>query len=98
MRDKTFGEDLQRVRTGNQPNAHAAIRNLVTGAFRRAGFANIAHARRYYGRDEQRILSLYGYTKTDVKNTGHITQTRRGPVIPPARFQAAGYALTRMIA
>jgi hypothetical protein len=32
------------------------------GAFRRAGFANIAHARRYYGRDDQRILALYGYT------------------------------------
>jgi predicted transposase YbfD/YdcC len=62
VRDKTFGEDLQRVRTGNQPNAHAAIRNLVTGAFRRAGFANIAHARRYYGRDDARILALYGYT------------------------------------
>jgi predicted transposase YbfD/YdcC len=62
VRDKTFGEDLQRVRTGNQPNAYAAIRNLVTGAFRRAGYANIAHARRYYGRDERRILTLYGYT------------------------------------
>ena len=61
VRDKTFGEDLQRVRTGNQPNAYAAIRNLVTGAFRRTGFANIAHARRYYGRDDQRILALYGY-------------------------------------
>jgi predicted transposase YbfD/YdcC len=61
VRDKTFGEDLQRVRTGNQPNAYAAIRNLVTGAFRRAGFANIAHARRHYGRDDQRILTLYGY-------------------------------------
>jgi hypothetical protein len=31
----------------------------VLGAFRRAGFANIAHARRYYGRDDQRILALY---------------------------------------
>ncbi len=62
VRDKTFAEDLQRARTGNQPNAYAAIRNLVTGAFRRAGFANIAHARRYYGRDDQRILALYGYT------------------------------------
>jgi len=40
----------------------AAIRNLVTGVFRRAGFANIAHARRYYGRDDARILALYGYT------------------------------------
>ena len=62
MRDKTFGEDLQQVRTGNQPNAYAAIRNLVTGAFRRSGFANTAHARRYYGRDDKRILALYGYT------------------------------------
>ncbi len=61
VRDSTFSEDLQKVRTGNQPNAYAAIRNLVTGAFRRAGFANIAHARRYYGRDDQRILALYGY-------------------------------------
>jgi len=41
VRDKTFGEDLQRVRTGSQPNAYAAIRNLITGAFRRAGYANI---------------------------------------------------------
>jgi predicted transposase YbfD/YdcC len=62
VRDKTFSEDLQQARTGNQPNAYAAIRNLVTGAFRRAGFANIAHARRYYGRDDRRILALYGYT------------------------------------
>jgi hypothetical protein len=61
VRDKTFAEDLQRVRTGNQPNAYAAIRNLTIGAFRRVGFANIAHARRYYSRDDQRILALYGY-------------------------------------
>ena len=61
VRDKTFGEDQQKVRTGNQPNAFAAIRNLVTGAFRHAGYANIAHARRWHGRDDQRILALYGY-------------------------------------
>jgi hypothetical protein len=30
---------------------------LVIGAFRRA---SIAPARRYYGRDDQRILALYG--------------------------------------
>jgi hypothetical protein len=57
----TFDEDLQQVRTGSQPNAYAAIRNLVTGAFRRTGFADIARARRYCGRDDQRILALYGY-------------------------------------
>ena len=61
VRDVTFREDQQQVRTGNQPNAMAGIRNLVTGAFRRAGYANIAHARRYYGRDDHRILALYGY-------------------------------------
>ena len=56
------GQDVRRRSPAgphrNQPNAYAAIRNLVTGAFRRAGFANIAHARLYYGRDDQRILSL----------------------------------------
>jgi len=61
VRDKTFSEDLQQVRTGNQPNVYAAIRSLVTGAFRCAGFANTAHARRYCGRDDHRILVLYGY-------------------------------------
>jgi hypothetical protein len=61
VRDKTFGEDLQRVRTGNQPHAYAAIGNLVIGAFRHAGYASIAHARRYHARDDQRILTLYGY-------------------------------------
>lgn len=61
VRDVTFREDAQKTRTGNQPNAHAGIRNLVTGAFRKKGHANIAAARRYYGRDDQRILALYGY-------------------------------------
>lgn len=39
----------------------AALRNLAVGAFCKAGFANIAHTRRYYTRDDQRILALYGY-------------------------------------
>ena len=61
VRDVTFREDAQKARTGNQPAAYAAIRNLVIGAARKAGFANIAHARRHYARDDQRILALYGY-------------------------------------
>lgn len=61
VRDVTFREDAQKARTGSQPNAHAGIRNLVIGAFRKKGHANIAAARRYYGRDDQRILALYGY-------------------------------------
>jgi hypothetical protein len=61
LRDVTFREDAQKTRTGNQPSARAVIRNLVIGAIRGKGFANIAHARRYYARDDQRILALYGY-------------------------------------
>lgn len=61
VRDVTFREDAQKTRTGSQPNAHAGVRNLVISAFRRKGHANIAAARRYYGRDDQRILALYGY-------------------------------------
>jgi len=77
VRDKTFSEDLQQVRTGNQPSAYAAIRNLVIGAFRRAGFAKIAHARRYHARDDQRILALYGYTRN--RHRAHpITNSRQG--------------------
>ncbi len=61
VRDVTFREDAQKARTGSQPAALASIRNLVTGAFRNKGHANIAAARRYYSRDDQRILTLYGY-------------------------------------
>jgi predicted transposase YbfD/YdcC len=61
VRDVTFREDAQKARTGNQPAAYAAVRNLVIGAARKAGFANIACARRYYARDDRRILALYGY-------------------------------------
>ena len=61
VRDVTFREDAQRARAGNMPANLAALRNLVIGAFRKAGIANIAHGRRYYARDGQRILCLYGY-------------------------------------
>jgi predicted transposase YbfD/YdcC len=61
VRDVTFGEDASRVRTGDLPRALAAIRNTVIGALRLAGFANIAHGRRYHGRDNRRILTLYGF-------------------------------------
>jgi len=42
-------------------STYTAVRNLVIGATRKAGFANIAHARRYYARDNQRIPARYGY-------------------------------------
>ena len=54
-RRRPEGQDRQHAR-------HlAALRNLVIGAFRKVGHANIAHARRYYARDDQRIPALYGY-------------------------------------
>ena len=39
-----------------------AGRKLTIGAFRRTGLVGIAHACRYYGRDDQRILARYVYT------------------------------------
>jgi len=39
----------------------ATLRSLAISILRLDGHANIAAARRYYGRDDQRILALYGY-------------------------------------
>lgn len=59
VRDVTFGEDRSQVRTANAPQVLAALRNLVIGAFRLAGYANIAYARRKLGADHRRILDLF---------------------------------------
>lgn len=45
-RDVTFHEDDSQLRTGTAPRALASFRNLGLNAFRLAGRANIAHARR----------------------------------------------------
>src|SRR5262249_62412894 len=46
VRDVTFHEDHSQLRTGTAPRALASNRNLAISAFRLAGRANIAHARR----------------------------------------------------
>jgi hypothetical protein len=46
VRDVTFHEDHPQLRTGTAPRALASLRNLGINAFRLAGRANIAHARR----------------------------------------------------
>jgi predicted transposase YbfD/YdcC len=46
VRDCTWHEDGSQLRTGTAPRALAAFRNLAISAFRLAGRANIAHARR----------------------------------------------------
>lgn len=59
VRDVTFNEDKSQVRTGNAPQALAALRNLVIGVFRLAGYANMAFARRACGDDKTLILRLF---------------------------------------
>jgi len=46
VRDCTLHEDGSQLRTGTAPRALAAFRNLAISAFRLAGRANVAHARR----------------------------------------------------
>ena len=46
VRDTTWSEDGSQLRTGTAPRALATFRNLAVSAFRLAGRANIAHARR----------------------------------------------------
>jgi hypothetical protein len=46
VRDVSFSEDCSQLRTGTAPRALATFRNLAISAFRLAGRANIAHARR----------------------------------------------------
>jgi predicted transposase YbfD/YdcC len=60
VRDVTFGEDASQIRTGNAPHSMATLRNLIINTFRAHGWANIAHARRHYTHDYQRVLNLYG--------------------------------------
>jgi hypothetical protein len=67
VRGERGADGLGSGRPTSKPNREpgerqAAIRNLVTGMFRRAGFANIVDSCRYYGRDDARIPVLYGYT------------------------------------
>lgn len=60
-RDVTFNEDKSQVKTHNAPAVLAALRDLVRGALKLAGHANIAAARRAHT-DRDRVLALYGIT------------------------------------
>jgi len=46
VRDVVWHEDFSQLRTGTAPRALASFCNLGISAFRLAGRANIAHARR----------------------------------------------------
>lgn len=59
IRDVTFGEDAQQVRTGNTPAVMAGLRDIVRGALRKAGWINTATARRAH-LDPDTVLTLHG--------------------------------------
>ncbi|WP_326758632.1 ISAs1 family transposase [Streptomyces phaeochromogenes] len=62
VRDRTFGEDDSKVRTGTLPRAMASLRNLAISLFRQDGQTNIAAALRHTGRDYHRPLRALGLT------------------------------------
>ncbi len=58
--DVTFGEDLSQVRKGATPQVLAALRNVVIGLLRGAGWANIAAALHYNAWRPDAALELLG--------------------------------------
>jgi predicted transposase YbfD/YdcC len=60
VRDVTFGEDASQVRSGSAPQVMAALRNVVIGLLRQAGWTNIAEALRHHGWRPGEALRLLG--------------------------------------
>jgi predicted transposase YbfD/YdcC len=61
-RDVTLGEDQCQVRTGNGPQALAAVRNTVIGVIRQTGQTNVAAALRSYAGHPHDALARLGIT------------------------------------
>jgi hypothetical protein len=59
VRDVTFAEDASQTRTAHAPANLASLRNIVIGVFRRAGHANIAHARGLHANNYERVRTLF---------------------------------------
>ena len=60
VRDVTLGEDASQVRTGSAPEVMAALRNVVLGVLRQAGWSNIAAALRHNAWQPGAALELLG--------------------------------------
>jgi hypothetical protein len=58
-KDVTFGEDASQVRRHNTPVLMTAIRDIVRGALRLAGWANTVSSRRAHT-DPENALNLHG--------------------------------------
>ncbi|MGX4695068.1 ISAs1 family transposase [Streptomyces sp. JNUCC 63] len=61
VRDVVFGEDKSQVRTRNTPAVLAAVRDLIRGVLKLAGYVNTAAGRRAHT-ERHRVLALYGIT------------------------------------
>ena len=59
VRDVVFGEDTSQVRTRSTPAVLAAVRDLIRGAFKFAGYVNTAAGRRAHT-ERHRVLARYG--------------------------------------
>lgn len=60
VRDVSMDEDGQQMRTGNAPQALAALRNMVIKLVREAGWRNIAAALRHFANVPTEALALIG--------------------------------------
>ena len=60
IRDLSYGEDASQVRTGNEPQVMATLRNLGIGILKTGGFASIVAACRHHARDATRTLATLG--------------------------------------
>ena len=67
IRDVTYGEDASQIRTGNDPQVMATLRNLAIGILKPAGHASIAAACRHHARDATRVLATLGLSPAGTK-------------------------------
>ena len=58
VRDVTQGEDASRIRTDMLPHAMSTARNFALNLYRKAGYSNMAKARRDCSFSLQKLLSL----------------------------------------
>ena len=60
IRDVTYDEDRSRARTGNGPQAMAALRNLAIALIRTFIPGTVPHGHRQLSHDPERLLRLVG--------------------------------------
>lgn len=69
VRDVTYREDHNAIRTGNGPRVMATLRNLALGLHRRAGATNIASATRRADHDLNALINLLDHDQITTVTT-----------------------------